>query len=95
MSKKTINIGKDKAAEILAAIELRFESGFIPDFCTDIGSWNLNIFFEDGNELSCAGSLGSDDRIEEMKISRKIRDALGIHDLYAFDGNYDDESDHE
>ena len=87
-SEKTSQIGEKKAAEILSAVEAVFTKGFIPDFVTDIGTWNLTITFDDGSVGSFHGSLLRDDRIEDYGISGKIRRALDDSSVLAFDGSH-------
>lgn len=85
-SREAKSIGKISAVKILSVIEACFVRDFIPAFATDIGSWELKLTFDNGDEYSFGGSLFRDDRIETLHISDMIRTAMGDPSLFAFDG---------
>lgn len=88
ISREVKNIGRVSAVRILSVIEACFVREFVPGEATDIGSWVLNVEFDDGVEYSFEGSLLRDDRIENLHISDMIREAMGDPSLYAFSGVY-------
>ena len=92
LSRQTKSIGKEWAGKILSAVEECFAEGFIPDFCTDIGSWDLKITLDTGMVISYCGSLCKDDRIEWLGISDMIRKALADSTVYAFVGPDEDDT---
>lgn len=53
---------------------------------TDVGSWDLTVFYEDGTRERCQGSLTPDDEGILSSLSDIIREFLESSDLFTFDG---------
>lgn len=84
---KNFSIGKDAAMEVLNKVSTYFSEEYTEVFATDIGSWNLKITNTDGKTYEYKGSACAKFEVSGIDLSDLIRDALGIQDLYVFDGN--------
>lgn len=87
VEKRSFNIPKDAARMILTAIGEYFSQNPLIDFATDVGSWELTLTDTFGKECKAEGPLVMDLQTDHGGLSNLIRDALGLHDLFAFDGN--------
>lgn len=84
---KTYKIDKDTAVRVLNNIAQYFSTEYIEVFTTDIGEWEMEITNTEGIVYKFRGSLCADFEVDGIDLSDLIRDALGINDLYVFDGN--------
>lgn len=81
------NIGESNAAELLNKVASCFSREYDEIFATDIGDWELELTNTDGQIYKFRGSLCADFEVDGIDLSDLIRDALGLPDLYVFDGN--------
>lgn len=86
-SSKIYKIDKDTAARVLNNIAQYFSTEYIEVFATDIGEWEMEITNTEGTVYKFRGSLCADFEVDGIDLSDLIRDALGMNDLYVFDGN--------
>ncbi len=80
-------IDKGAAAKVLDAFTSYFSGEYIEVFATDIGEWDLEITNTEGKVYKFRGSLCADFEVDGMDLSDMVREALGMDDLYVFDGN--------
>ena len=80
-------IDKDAAAKVLDSIAAYFSNEYIEVFATDIGEWNMEITNTKGKVYKFRGSLCADFEVGGVDLSDMVRKALGMGDLYVFDGN--------
>lgn len=85
---KIYTIEKSTAAKVLSAIASYFSTDYMEWFATDIGDWNMEITNTEGAAYKFRGSLCCDIEVDGVDLSDMIRDALGMDDLYVFDGNH-------
>lgn len=89
--KMQLTIDKDKVTEILSLFSQYFEeNGQLPldSLISDVGLWNLIITETAGTEKEFCGSLCEDyQALGNSELSARIREAVPIKDLFAFDGN--------
>lgn len=83
-------VGKDTAKLILTDFARCF-SDYQPVMVTDAGDWKLTITNADNEEFKYYGSLFGGIRIGGMNLSELLREALQMEDLFAFDGNCEEE----
>lgn len=83
-------VGKDTAKLILTDFARCF-SDYQPVVVTDAGDWKLTITNTDNEEFKYYGSLFGGIRIGGMNLSELLREELQMDDLFAFDGNYEEE----
>ena len=86
ISKDAFRIHTAQAKMVLEAVENCFTEDFLPDFVTDIGSWELSVTDAHGNTRQFEGALCKDKRIEDEHLSARLRTALNCPFLFAFDG---------
>lgn len=84
---KIYKIEKYSATKVLNAIARYFRNEYIEVLATDIGDWNMEITNTEGKVYKYRGSLIADFEAEGIDLSDMVRDALGMDDLYVFDGN--------
>ena len=84
---KMYKIDKDAAAKVLDSIAAYFSNEYIEVFATDIGEWNMEITNTKGKVYKFRGSLCADFEVGGVDLSDMVRKALGMGDLYVFDGN--------
>lgn len=72
---------------MLNAISHYFGNEYIEVFATDIGEWVMEITNTEGTVYKYCGSLIADFEVDGIDLSEMVRDALGMDDLYVFDGN--------
>ena len=80
-------IDKGTAQSVLTSIAQYFSTEFIEVFATDIGDWTMEITNTEGTVYKYKGSLCADFEVDGGDLSDMVRDALGMNDLYVFDGN--------
>ena len=80
-------IDKAVADKVLNSVASYFSGEYDELFATDIGVWLMNITNVDGKVYKFRGSLCADFEVDGIDLSDLIRDALGMNDLYVFDGN--------
>lgn len=80
-------IDSDTANSVLMSIARYFRTEFIEVFATDIGDWTLEITNAEGKTYKFRGSLCADFAVDGIDLSDMVREALGMDDLYVFDGN--------
>lgn len=84
---KIFSIEKSVSAKVLSSVARYFGDEYDELFATDIGDWVMEITNTDGETYKFRGSLCADFEIDGIDLSDLIRDALGMDDLYVFDGN--------
>ena len=82
--KTQANVPPDKAARVLDLIGSHFSAPHCQVHVTDVGSWDLTITGVDGNDYSAGGDLMGTNGFQW--VSDQVRDALGMPNLYMFDG---------
>lgn len=80
-------IDKAVADKVLNSVASYFSGEYDELFATDIGDWVMEITNVDGKVYKFRGSLCADFEVDGIDLSDLIRDALGMNDLYVFDGN--------
>lgn len=84
---KNYKIEKAVAEKVLNSVASYFSGEYDELFATDIGDWVMEITNTDGVIYKFRGSLCADFEVEGIDLSDLIREALGMDDLYVFDGN--------
>ncbi|SHJ26663.1 hypothetical protein [Parasporobacterium paucivorans] len=84
---KNFSLDKEKTEYIFSAFSRFFSGEFGDVFATDIGSWKMTITNTEGHEFPFKGSLCADYEIDGKDLSEMLRDALGIENLFVFDGD--------
>lgn len=72
---------------MLNSISSYFSSEYDELFATDIGDWVMEITNTQGIVYKFRGSLCADFDVNGTDLSDLVREALGMDDLYVFDGN--------
>ena len=85
---KIFKIEKNAATKVLNAIAHYFGNDHMEWFVTDIGDWCMEITNTEGVVYKFRGSLCCDIEVDGVDLSDMVRDALGMDDLYVFDGNH-------
>lgn len=80
-------IDKAVADKVLNSVASYFSGEYDELFATDIGDWVMEITNVDGKVYKFRGFLCADFEVDGIDLSDLIRDALGMNDLYVFDGN--------
>lgn len=80
-------IDKAVAGKVLNSVASYFSGEYDELFATDIGDWVMEITNVDGKVYKFRGSLCADFEVDGIDLSDLLRDALGMNDLYVFDGN--------
>lgn len=80
-------IDKAVADKVLNSVASYFSGEYDELFATDIGDWVMEITNTEGTVYKFRGSLCADFEVDGIDLSDLIRDALGMNDLYVFDGN--------
>ena len=83
------SIDQDKAMALFKTFEVRFSRDVDIIFATDVGSWDMTLTNEEGQEFSFNGSLIEDGKGAVSDLSDIVREALNRDDLFVFDGNPD------
>lgn len=84
---KIFKIDKDAANKVLSSIARYFSTDPLDVFATDIGMWELEMTNTEGDVYQFKGSLCANFEVDRVDLSDMIREALGMDDLYVFDGN--------
>lgn len=84
---KIYKIEKDNAARVLNSIAQYFSTEYIEVFATDIGEWTMEITNTEDEVYKYRGSLIANFEVNGVDLSDVVREALGMDDLYVFDGN--------
>ena len=84
---KIYQIEKETVTKVLNSIARYFSTEYIEVFATDIGEWEMEITNTDGEVYKYRGSLIADFEVDGVDLSDMVREALGMDDLYVFDGN--------
>lgn len=84
---QTFRIEQAAAQKILGAVAAYFSDEYDELFAADIGNWTMQLTNTDGSVYKFRGALCADFEINGLNLSDLIRDALGMADLYVFDGN--------
>lgn len=87
LRKKQFKLSPEATERIFADFTQYFSADFECIFATDIGTWEMTIKNTDGRDFCFAGSLCCDFEIDGIDLSDLLRDALGMDDLFVFDGN--------
>lgn len=80
-------IEKAVAERVLNSVASYFSGEYDELFATDIGDWVVELTNTEGKVYKFRGSLCADFEVNGTDLSDLIRDALGMDDLYVFDGN--------
>ena len=86
MRTEEFKISGKEAEKLLAGFTVFFDYKDIVSKATDFGIWDLEIRGKDGNVSIYTGSLCTRIDYEGQDLSDLVRDALGIEDLFVFDG---------
>ena len=84
---RNFKIGEAAVSKVMHHVASYFREGYDEVFATDIGDWVMEITNTDGEVYKFKGSLCSEFEFDGTDLSDLIRDALGMNDLYVFDGN--------
>ena len=84
---KNFKIDKDATDKLFDAIAAYFGNEYMEVFATDIGDWVMELTNSEGMTYKFRGSLCADFDYEGKDLSDLVRDAVGMDDLYVFDGN--------
>lgn len=84
---KNFKIEKMEADKLLGAIADYFGNEYDEFFATDIGNWIMELTNTEGKTYKFCGSLCAEFAYEGIDLSDFVRDAVGMDDLYVFDGN--------
>lgn len=85
------NIGKGRTARMLSYIADYLESNPMPEFVTDVGSWDMTAVRQDGSEQKLAGPMIGDVSIADMDLTQLIRKEIPLSGLSVFPLLGDDE----
>lgn len=85
---KIFKIEEKLVSELLNAIANYFKNGYTEIMVTDIGKWIVELTNTDGKVYIFQGSLCSHFSYEGVNLSDFIRNAVGMNDLYVFDGDF-------
>ena len=80
-----VSIGKEAASEILEYIG-KFVETYQPAWMTDVGSWEMEVTYEDGEKTELTGALIGTQPVEDVDLSEMIREEVPIKNLFVFDG---------
>lgn len=83
----TFKVDKNIADNVLQQIAGYFSGEYDELFATDVGDWVMEITNTEGKVYKFRGSLCFDFAVDGIDLSDMVRDALGMDDLYVFDGN--------
>lgn len=81
------NIENKKAADLLDKIGKYFNDEYVEISVTDVGVWELELTNTEGEVYKFCGSLWADDESDYTYLSDLVREAVGMYDLFVFDGN--------
>ncbi|WP_217587963.1 hypothetical protein [Lentibacillus saliphilus] len=84
---KQCSLDQQSTDRIFSAFTRFFSDEFVEMFATDIGTWELTITNTTGQDFVFRGPLCEDYEIDGIDLSDMVRDALGIENLFVFDGN--------
>lgn len=76
-------IGEEAAARILEYIE-SFVRSYQPMFVTDVGEWQLEVRFIDGEKTVIKGPLIEAAFVEDVDLSEMIREEIPLENLFVF-----------
>ena len=80
------NIGEKSAYLIFELISKWIDTGLCC-YATDVGTWNMVITDENNKLYKFDGSLIEDLMVNNIALSKTIRDIVNIEDMFVFDGN--------
>lgn len=89
--KEHVFIGKDPAKRILGLVS-DFLQSYQGYFVTDVGSWEMEIRFNNGDKKRIDGPLIGNVFVEDIDLSDYIRSEVPITNLFVFDGGTDEEN---
>ena len=81
---KNFKISAESAEYLLSLIE-KYASDGMTSFATDVGSWEMELTYEDGKTRHMNGALVTGLSSEQDNISDAIRENLDMPDLMVFD----------
>lgn len=84
---RIFSIDKSVSAKVLSSVARYFSDEYDELIAEDIGDWVMDITNTDGESYRFRGSLCAAFKTDGADLSDLIRDALGMNDLYVFDGN--------
>ena len=76
-------IGEEAAARILEHID-SFVRSYQPMFVTDVGKWQMEVSFNDGEKTVIKGPLIGAAFAEDLDLSEMIREEIPLEDLFVF-----------
>lgn len=76
-------IGEEAAARILEHID-SFVRSYQPMFITDVGNWQMEVSFNDGEKTVIKGPLIGAAFVEDLDLSEMIREEIPLEDLFIF-----------
>ena len=84
---RNFSIDKNIAQEMLNKVANYFQNENTETLATDIGDWFLELTNTDGKICKFRGLLWDRFYYEGESLSDVVREAVGLDDLYVFDGN--------
>lgn len=82
-----VSIGADAADRILKYIML-FVQSYQPIWMTDVGTWEMEVQFEDGEKTILKGPLLGTVSVEDVDLTELIRAEVPIDNLFVFGDVY-------
>lgn len=82
-----VSIGADAAARILEYIA-RFVQSYAPIWMTDVGTWEMEVQYDDGKETALNGPLLGGVCVEGVNLTELIREEVPIDNLFVFGDTY-------
>ena len=90
--KEQLSIGKDAAKRILDLVSV-FSQTYQHYFVTDVGTWNMEIRYSNGDKRTIDGPLIGNVSADGIDLSDYIRSEVPIEGLFVFDGGaYEEEN---
>lgn len=84
---RIFKIEKAAAVKVLTSLASYFSNDYMEQVVTDCGAWKMKITNTDGKTYVFDGPLCCELEENRVDLSRLIRQALNMDDLYVFDGN--------
>lgn len=91
--RRRFKVEPSTARRLLDLVAAYFSENPILCFATDVGMWELTLLNEDGDSFKYGGSLCRDLLQGDVRLSKELRESLGLPDFFAFDGNWGEDSD--
>ncbi len=76
----------EQASRVLQRIHQALVLGHLADCATDLGVWQLVVYYRNGEKEEHRGSLYPGSKGRQTRLSNAVREMLGCPDLFVFDG---------